>query len=341
VLRHQNLFAYVVGSVEFMGANASDTGLIAVPPYHIAGVAAVLSGTYSGRRLVFLESFSAEGWLAACRRYAVTHAFLVPTMLARVIEAVSTGAPAPAVRAIAYGGGRMPESVIRSAVRLFPSTDFTNAYGLTETSSSICVLTPDDHRVAATAEGEAARRLASVGRPLPGVEIEIRDDHGKPVGAGVSGTVFVRGEQVAGEYRETGSVLDQHGWFNTRDRGVVDSEGYLFLEGRADDIIVRGGENISPGEIEAVLTAHPGVQDAAVVPVPDDEWGEVVGAAVVLRRGTAVSATELQEWVKRSLRSSRVPVHIRFERELPYNEMGKLLRRVTREVMADAVRSPR
>jgi acyl-CoA synthetase (AMP-forming)/AMP-acid ligase II len=341
VLRHQNLFAYVVGSVEFMGADPSETSLIAVPPYHIAGVAAVLSATYSGRRLAFLDSFSAEGWLEACRRHTVSHAFLVPTMLARVVEALSTGAPAPAVRAIAYGGGRMPEAVLRRAVKLFPSTDFTNAYGLTETSSSICLLTPSDHRDAAmaAAESDAARRLGSVGRALPGVEIEIRDDRGKSVGAGMSGTVFVRGEQVAGEYRETGSVLDADGWFNTRDRGALDAEGYLFLEGRADDIIVRGGENISPGEIEAVLAAHAAVQDAAVVAVPDDEWGEVVGAAVVLREGETTSATELQEWVRRSLRSSRVPVHVRFERELPYNEMGKLLRRVVRKVMADAVRS--
>jgi acyl-CoA synthetase (AMP-forming)/AMP-acid ligase II len=339
VLRHQNLFAYVVGSVEFMGADPAETSLVTVPPYHIAGIAALLSGTYSGRRLAFLESFSPEAWLASCSRHNVTHAFLVPTMLARVVDALPAGATAPAVRAIAYGGGRMPEPVVRRAVTLFPTTDFTNAYGLTETSSSICLLTPDDHRDAANAPGdsEAARRLGSVGRPLPGVELEIRDDHGKPVGPGISGTVFVRGEQVAGEYRETGSVLDKDGWFNTRDRGMLDSEGYLFLEGRSDDIIVRGGENISPGEIESVLTAHPAIQDAAVVPVPDDEWGEVVGAAVVLKSGANATVTELQDWVKGSLRSSRVPVYIRFERELPYNEMGKLLRRVTRQAMADAV----
>ena len=118
--------------------------------------------------------------------------------------------------------------------------------------------------------------------------------------------------------------------FATQDRGWVDEEGYLFLEGRADDVIVRGGENISPGEIEEALLAHPAVADAVVVGVPSDEWGEAVGAAVVLRAGAAVTVASLQQWVRERLRSSRVPERLVFRAQLPYNEMGKLLRRVVR-----------
>jgi acyl-CoA synthetase (AMP-forming)/AMP-acid ligase II len=136
---------------------------------------------------------------------------------------------------------------------------------------------------------------------------------------------------VSGEYLAQGSALDGDGWFSTRDRGYVDAGGYLFLEGRADDVIVRGGENISPGEIEDVLVGHPAVADAAVVAVPDEQWGEGVGAAIVLKPGAHASAAELQELVKSRLRSSRVPQVIVFRDALPYNETGKVLRRVIRQ----------
>jgi len=125
------------------------------------------------------------------------------------------------------------------------------------------------------------------------------------------------------------------GFFPTRDAGWIDEEGYLFLEGRADDIIVRGGENMSPGEIEDVLLEHPSVADCAVVGVPDEQWGEAVAAAIVVKPGESVGADELREFVKQRLRSSRAPQHIAFRAELPYNETGKLLRRVVREDLTE------
>ena len=153
------------------------------------------------------------------------------------------------------------------------------------------------------------------------------------VAAAGTGFVFVRGPQVSGEYRGKGSLLDAQGWFPTQDRGWVDAEGYVFLEGRADDVIVRGGENISPGEIEEALLAHPAVADAVVVAVPSEQWGEAVGAAVVLKAGADATAEALQDWVRGRLRSSRVPERIAFRGEMPYNEMGKVLRRVIRAEM--------
>jgi acyl-CoA synthetase (AMP-forming)/AMP-acid ligase II len=336
VLRQKHLVSYILGSVEFMGAEETDATLVSVPPYHIAGLAAVLSSVYAGRRIVQLPSFSAEAWLALAREEAVTHAFVVPTMLARIVDALEgrTDAGLPALRAISYGGGRMPQPVIERAMALFPSTDFTNAYGLTETSSTISILGPDDHRAAMASEAEAARRrIGSVGRPLPTVEVEIRDADGKPVPAGTPGEIHVRGEQVSGEYLGRGSLVAEDGFFPTRDGGFLDEEGYLFLEGRIDDVIVRGGENLSPGEIEDVLMADPAVRDAAVVGVPDEQWGEAIAAVVVPRDpGAAGEALRdaLRARVRRALRSSRVPDRIEFRSALPYNETGKLLRREVR-----------
>ncbi len=188
----------------------------------------------------------------------------------------------------------------------------------------------------ASADEAVRRRLVSVGQPLPTIEVSIRDvDTEEPVAAGERGLIFVRGEQVSGEYRGKGSLLDAEGWFNTRDGGYLDEGGYLFLEGRMDDVIVRGGENMSPGEIEDVLLTHVGIQDACVIGIPDEQWGEAVAAVVVTRKNAEPSAAELQQWVKDRLRSSRTPERVEFWEELPYNETGKLLRRKVREALRD------
>ena len=338
ILRHGNLTAYILGTVEFGAADEDEATLISVPPYHIAGISALLSSTYAGRRMVLLGNFEPGHWLELAASERVTSAFLVPTMLVRIVEhldAQRSRPNLPVLRAIAYGGGKMPLSVMERAMALFPKVDFTNAYGLTETSSTICLLDPDDHRAAAASKDPAIRRrLGSVGKPLATVELEIRDEAGVELPAGKPGFVFVRGDQVSGEYLGSGSQLDGAGWFPTRDRGLLDEGGYLFLDGRADDVIVRGGENISPGEIEDALIAHPAVAEAAVVSVPDEEWGEGVGAAIVLKPGATVTTGELQLWVRARLRSSRVPTMIRFRKALPYNELGKLLRRVVRQDFA-------
>jgi acyl-CoA synthetase (AMP-forming)/AMP-acid ligase II len=198
----------------------------------------------------------------------------------------------------------------------------------------VAVLTPDDHRAALASDDPAVRRrLASVGQPLPTVEIEIRDADGHPLPAGEKGEVYVRGEQVAGEYLGRNALTDD-GWLPTNDAGWVDEHGYLYLDGRLDDVIVRGAENLSPGEIEAVLLDHPAVAEAAVVGIPDAEWGEAVAAAVVLRPGAVASEAALQQWVRDRLRSTRTPQVIQIRDELPYNETGKLLRRVIRDELS-------
>lgn len=333
LLRHENLLGYILGTVEFASAAADDAQLVCVPPYHIAGISALLSSIYAMRRIVMLPAFEPDAWLKLAATEQVSNAFLVPTMLARIIDGLSAekANALSGLKAIAYGGGRMPLELIKRALELFPDTRFTNAYGLTETSSTIALLSPEDHRVAyAATDPMVSARLASVGKPLPTVELEIRDADGKALPAGQRGEIYVRGEQVSGEYRER-SALDGDGWFPTRDAGWLDDEGYLFLDGRADDVIVRGGENISPGEIEEVLASHSAISEAVAIGVPSSEWGEAVGVAVVTRPDhDAPGEAELRALVKDRLRSSRVPEQIVYLDNLPYNEMGKLLRREVR-----------
>jgi long-chain acyl-CoA synthetase len=330
ILRHEHLVSYILGSVDFLSAEEDQATLVSVPPYHIAGISAVMSSVYACRRIVQLPDFGAAAWLELAEHERVTNAFVVPTMLSRIVDHLDTIERAPHVdnlRAIAYGGGKMPRPVIERALELFPDVDFTNAYGLTETSSTITLLGPDDHRAAmASSDPNVRRRLGSVGQPLPSVEIEIRDDAGHVLGPDEPGEIYVRGPQVSGEYLER-KATDDEGWFPTRDAGFLDADGYLYLSGRADDVIVRGGENISPAEIEDVLLTHPAVADVAAVAIPSREWGETVGAVVVLKPDHDATAHELQHLVKSRLRSSREPEVIRFVEELPYNETGKLLRR--------------
>jgi acyl-CoA synthetase (AMP-forming)/AMP-acid ligase II len=253
-------------------------------------------------------------------------------MLNRILDVLEReGGGLPSLRHLSYGGGRMPVPVIERAMSLLPDVDFVNAYGLTETSSTIAVLDPDEHRAAfASEDPEVRRRLGSVGRPLPTLELEIRATDGRPSAVGTSGEILVRGEQVSGEYLGDDTGLDD-GWFATNDAGHLDAGGFLFVEGRMDDVIVRGGENVSPGEIEEVLLRHPAVAEVGVVGLPDREWGEQVAAVVVLNERGRPSAIELQDWVRTHLRSSRMPARVEFRAELPHSETGKLLRRVLRE----------
>jgi acyl-CoA synthetase (AMP-forming)/AMP-acid ligase II len=329
VVRHENLLSYVLGTVELAGAGESDCALISVPPYHVAGVGSALTNVYAGRRMVYLPDFSPRGWLDLVRSEAVTSAMVVPTMLARIVDYLDGAlADCPSLAALAYGGARMPLPVLERALRAFPSTAFVNAYGLTETSSTISMLGPEDHRTALDSGNAAARaRLASVGRPISGVDLQVRAPDGAVLGAGEEGELWVRGEQVSGEYQGAGSVLDGEGWFPTRDLAWLDGDGYLFLRGRSDDTIIRGGENIAPAEVEDALLAHPAVAETAVIGMPDDEWGQRLVAVVVAREGKAVNTAELKAHVRSLLRGSRTPDEVVFVAELPRTPTGKVIRR--------------
>jgi len=331
-LSHANLTSYITGTVEFCSAEPQDAALICVPPYHIAGVNAALSNLYAGRRMVYLREFDADAWVRLAAVERVTTATVVPTMLDRIVGVLEdrpTGLPA--LRNLAYGGSKVPLPLVRKALRLLPDVGFVNAYGLTETSSTVAVLTPEDHRTALAATDPAvARRLGSVGRAVPGVELQIRGQDGRVLGPGETGELYVRGAQVSGRYTGLGSVLDDDGWFPTRDVASMDEGGYLYIAGRSDDTIIRGGENIAPAEIEDVLVEHPGVREVAVVGVDDDQWGQAIVAVVVPQPGTSPQPEELRNFVRRTLRGSRTPDRIVFRDALPVTPTGKVLRREIR-----------
>lgn len=342
-LTHNNLTSYVTGTVEFASADPGDAALICVPPYHIAGVGAALSNLYAGRKMVYLRHFDAAEWVRLVVDEGVTSATVVPTMLDRIVTVLETrDATLPTLRTLAYGGSKVALPLVRKALSLLPDVGFVNAYGLTETSSTIAVLTPDDHRAALSATDEAAtRRLGSVGQPVPGIEVEIRAEDGTVLGPGEPGELFVRGEQVSGKYTDIGSVLDEQGWFPTKDVAYLDADGYLFIGGRSDDTIIRGGENIAPAEIEDVLVEHPHVRDCAVVGAEDPEWGQVIVAVVVPRPDTQPDVEDLRTHVRSQLRGSRTPDRVVFRDELPTNATGKVLRReLVDELNAPSTKEP-
>jgi acyl-CoA synthetase (AMP-forming)/AMP-acid ligase II len=204
----------------------------------------------------------------------------------------------------------------------------------------VTVLGPDDHRLEGPPEEveKRARRLASVGRPLPDVELRIADEEGLPLGTGAVGEVWIRAERtMLGYYglEEATAQVYRDGWLRTGDLGWLDEGGYLFLTGRQSDMIIRGGENIAPEEIEIVLASHPGVEEVAVIGLPDEEWGERVGAVVVRAAGFEVSAEELGEFCRTRLASFKKPEAIFFLDALPRNSLGKLLRSELREACRD------
>src|SRR5262249_45734358 len=212
---------------------------------------------------------------------------------------------------------------------------FVNAFGQTETTSTLTVLGPEDHRLEGTPEQveRKTKRLTSIGRPLPDVEVQIVGGEGSVLSSGEGGEICVRRPRVMKGYAGAESPLRPDGWLPTRDMGWVDEEGYLYIAGRKDDMIIRGGENIAPAEVEATLQSHPAVEEAAVIGVPDLEWGQRVAAVVVLRPGATATAEELIDFCRARLASFKKPEVIRFVVELPKNPMGKILRRELRTAL--------
>src|SRR5690606_29733758 len=227
--------------------------------------------------------FDPESWLQAVERERVTHAFVVPTMLKRIMDhPYFDRHDLSSLQLITYGAAPMPFEVVCRAIEVF-SCGLMNAYGQTESTSSLTYLGPEDHRLNGTDEENAKKlhRLRSVGRPMDDVEIAIMDAAGNRLPTGAEGEICVRSARVMKEYLKAGeataaTIVD--GWLHTGDVGFLDEDNYLFITGRVKDLIIRGGENIAPGEIEAVLDSNPLVEESAVIGVPDPEWGEVVKA---------------------------------------------------------------
>jgi len=300
-----------------------------------------MTAFFAGRKLVVLPQFDAAAWLDAVERERVTHAFLVPTMMKQIIDHPRfERCDLSSLQNLSYGGAAMPFPVIRRAIERFPRTvGFVNAFGQTETTSTLTVLGPEDHRLDGTPDEveRNLRRLVSIGRPLPDVEVKVVDDGGNTLSPGDVGELWVLTPRTMKGYAAGDggvSTPARDGWLPTRDMGWLDSDGYIFLAGRKDDMIIRGGENISPAEVEAVLYSHSGVEEVAVIGLPDEEWGQRVAAVVVPRAGVRIDAAELSEFCRERLASFKKPEVFHFVDALPKNQMGKVLKKDLRAQLA-------
>jgi long-chain acyl-CoA synthetase len=343
MLAHADLVGYVFNTTD--AADGSDAGavLLAAPFYHVAGLTAALAATFAGRRMVLQRQFAADEWLRLVETERVSHAFLVPTMLKQLLDHPRFGqTDLTSLQVVSYGAAPMPHGVIRRAIDAFPeSVAFINAFGQTETTSTVTMLSPEDHRLEGPPEvvERKLRRLGSIGQPLPDVEVRIVGEDGHPCRPGQVGEIAIRTERLMRGYYGQAASPFEGGWLKTRDLGWVDEDGYVFLAGRASDLIIRGGENIAPDEVERVLESHPAIDEAAVVGMPDEEWGERVGAMVVVRAGQVVTADELIDHARQRLASFKKPERIVFADSLPRGPLGKLLRNEVRAALGSEATS--
>ena len=336
MLTHDSFSSYLLATVEPADPEIEESNLITVPFYHIAGLQAALAAVYGGRTLVVMRQFDPGEWLRLAQEKQVNRAMLVPTMLKHIMEHPDFSEhDLSSLSVITYGAAPMPLEVIREAIARFPGARFINAFGQTETASTITMLPPDDHVLDGSPEEikTKLKRLTSIGKPLDDIEVGIVDEGGKTVAVGETGEIVARGSRMmAGYWHEESATRDamRDGWIYTGDLGYQDADGYIFLSGRAKDFIKRGGEMVSPEEVEMVLRSHPEVDDAAVIGVPDVEWGEEV-RAVVVGRSCEVTEEQIIEFCRGKLAGFKRPRSVVFVGELPRNVMGKVLKRDLRE----------
>ena len=338
-LRHSAFVAYVLDNVEPASPDIEERNLLTVPLYHVAGIQAVLAAIYGGRTLILMKQFEVKEWLETIQREQISRAMLVPTMLKRVID--DPDFPQfnlSSLKIITYGAAPMPFEVIHKAIKVMPGVRFINAFGQTETGSTITTLGPEDHRIEGTEEEKEKKlkRLASsIGRPLPDIEVRIVNEEGKAVPPLEVGEILARGPRVMSGYwqdeKKTSQVITKEGWLRTGDMGWMDEEGYIYLAGRADDMIIRGEENISPEEVEDVLHSHPKIEEATVIGAPDPEWGQEPRAIVVLKKGERATEEEIIGYCQKKLAGFKRPRSVVFVESLPRNALGKVLRKDLRE----------
>ncbi len=336
MLTHRSFTSYLLSNVEPPDPDAEERNLLSVPLYHIAGLQSVLAGIYGGRTLVMMRQFEALEWLALVERERPSRTMLVPTMLKQLVEhSRFRDFDLSSLEVITYGAAPMPLPVIRQAIAEFPGARFINAFGQTETASTITMLPPDDHDLSGTPEEVEAKlkRLTSIGKPLDDMEVRIVNEDGSDVPEGEVGEIVARGPRIMKGYWDeesaTGDAIRGE-WLYTGDLGYRDEDGYIYLSGRARDIIKRGGEMVSPEEVEQVIMSHPGVEEAAVIGVPDLQWGEVV-RAVVVRRDSALTESQVIEHCMPRLAGFKRPESVVFVDELPRNPLGKVLKRELRD----------
>ena len=337
MLSHGSFSSYILSNVNSVNLEYEEKNILAVPLYHIAGVQAMMAAIYGGRTLVIQKQFEPCEWMRLVEQEEVDRAMMVPTMLKMVLD--HPGFPnheLSSLSVITYGAASMPLELIRRAINMFPDTRFINAFGQTETAATITMLSPEDHILEGSPEEVAIKinRLTSIGKPLEDVEVQIVDENQEAVAEGDIGEIMARGTRLMSGYwnqqEETAEAL-KDGWLHTGDLGYFDEDGYIFLSGRAKDFIKRGGEMISPEEVEQVIQAHPAVDEVAVIGVPDLHWGERVRAIVVNKPGCKVDENDVIEYCRLRLSSFKKPESVIVVEELPRNPLGKVLKTVLKD----------
>jgi acyl-CoA synthetase (AMP-forming)/AMP-acid ligase II len=338
MLSHTSFSTYVLENVTPADPESDESNILTVPLYHVAGIQAMMAAIYGGRTLVMERQFEPEEWMTLVEREKANRAMMVPTMLKQLLDHPDFKKhDLSSLRVITYGAAPMPLPVIRKALEEFPGVSFINAFGQTETASTITALGPEDHVLTGTEEEKEKKlkRLASIGKPFSDVEMKVVDEEGKTLGPNEVGEILARGPRVMSGYwkdeEKTAKTIDKDGWVHTGDVGYVDEDGYYFLAGRSSDMIIRAGENISPEELENVIRDHPKVEDVAVIGVPDETWGEEPRAVVIPKKGEKVTEEEIMEYCRQNLASFKRPRSVVFVDDLPRNPMGKLIKREIRE----------
>jgi len=338
---HNSYSFYVLQNVNPPDPAVAETNLITMPLYHVAGMQAMLAAIYGGRTIALMKQFETKEWFETAQQEKVTRAMLVPTMLKRIVDDPDFDKyDLSNLRVITYGAAACPYEVLKKTIERFPGRALINAFGGTETSSTIALLRAEDQIITGKETEEERekklKRLAtSIGIPLDDVEVQIRDEEGRALSMKEVGELVVRGPRIMKGYwkdeEKTKKAFTADGWYRTGDMGYVDEEGYIYLCGRADDLIVRGGENISPEEVENVLYTHPKIEEAAVIGIPDPEWGSEPRAIVVLKKGETATPEEIMEFCREKLAGFKRPRSVVFVDELPKTSTGKVLRRTLRD----------
>ncbi|MGH0033984.1 MAG: fatty acid--CoA ligase [Myxococcota bacterium] len=327
-ITHRNLTEVVAaGVVGFGGMQSGDSALICMPLYHIGGSGYALAAFYGGARLVVTREAEPGEILRLIGEQRISHGFFVPALLNFLLQHPGCAeADFTSLRAILYGASPIPEAVLKASIERF-GCQFIQAYGLTETTGAVVLLPPDDH-----VPGHP--RLKACGLPIFGTRLEIRDAEGRPCPPGVVGEIAISGPMVMKGYwnrpEATASAI-RDGWFHSGDAGYLDEDGYLYIHDRVKDMIVSGGENVYPAEVESVLSGHPQVADVAVIGVPDERWGETVMAVVVAAEGSDLTEDAVIDYCRDRLAGFKRPRSVDFVDALPRNPTGKILKRELRE----------
>ncbi len=332
-LSHRNVFSNGQQCAIALGARPDDVYLHAAPMFHSADLLGT-AFTLQGAAHMFLPEFTPEAVLRAVERHRVTVAFLAPTMIIMILQDPSFGAfDLSRLRLVFYGSSPMAVEWIRRAMDALPAAEIQQGYGLTETSPILTTLDYDEHREA-LASGNYDR-LKAAGRPVTGVDMRIVDADGGEVAPGGAGEVAVRGPNVAAGYHnrpEETAAAFRNGWFHTGDIGRMDEEGFMYLLDRKKDMVITGGENVYSSEVEAALYQHPGVNEAAVVGVPDEKYGEALFAVIVPAPGAVLDTQEMIAHCRGRIGGYKIPRRMAFVDRMPKSAMGKILKTELRRI---------